>query len=94
MSDKAQEYYEKTISESSDAELNARCLYMIAKCELNDFYNNGSNKALKVKVKYGILKLPEYESFKVLDQKYADTKFYKMIIKECSYFRHYTATLD
>lgn len=32
---------------------------------------------------------PYKNSFKALKRDYMDTKFYKMIIKECSYFRYY-----
>ncbi|MCD4664101.1 MAG: hypothetical protein K8R68_02445, partial [Bacteroidales bacterium] len=37
---KAKEHYEKVISISKDKELNARCLYLAAKCELNMMYNS------------------------------------------------------
>lgn len=89
--DIARSYYEKTISESTDDELNARCLFMLAKCDLNDYYNKGSENTYNVKLKYRNMTLPESESFKLLKEKYANTKFHEMIIKECSYFRHYSA---
>jgi hypothetical protein len=79
-------HYQQVLENSSDKELNARCLYMMAKCELNTFYNetyeewglyDGGNRA-------------ENKVFDELINKYSDTKFYKMIIKECSFFRYYT----
>ena len=91
LSDIARKYYVQTIEESSDDELNARCIYMMAKCELNDYYNKGGENTFEIKHIYGTLTLPEYESFKILKEKYSDTKFHEMIIKECSYFRYYSA---
>lgn len=91
MSDVARRYYEAVIAESIDNELNARCLYLMAKCDLNDFYNKGSENTYSVDAGYSHLILPESESFKQLKEKYSDTRFHEMIIRECSYFRHYSA---
>ncbi len=92
LSDTAMEYYQKVIDLSTDKELNARCLYLMAKCELNDYYNNGSSNTFEIKLsEYQNIQLPNYNSFKVLKEHYSDTEFHKMIIRECSYFRHYSA---
>lgn len=88
----AKKYYENVISLSTDKELNARCLYLIAKCELNDFYNNGSADTFSVKLnEYNDLTLPNYKSFKTLKAEYSDTRFHDMIIKQCSYYQFYSA---
>jgi len=87
----AMHYYQNVIDMSTDKELNARCLYLMAKCELNEYYNVGSKDTFKVKVsKYYDLTLPNYKSFKKLKEDYSDTKFHQMIIRECSYFRLYS----
>jgi len=66
---------------STDKKLNARCLYMMAKCELNAYYNSG------VVLDYGGYDgtvdsdtKPYKTSFKELKAAYKDTKFYKMSI--------------
>lgn len=83
-------HYEQTLSLSEDRELNARCLYMMAKCELNKMYNE--------KIEYGFYdgKLGKRElqyktSFNRIEEEYQNTAFYAMIIKECSFFRYYTS---
>ncbi len=87
----AKEYYQKVVALSKDKELNARCLYLMAKCELNDFYNNGSENTFSIDTKYASINLPKYQSFKTLKEDYSKTKFHDMIIRECSYFRYYSA---
>ena len=69
-------------------------MYLMAKCELNHFYNNGGDNNYKILVNgkwnnYEI-ELPKSRSFKLLNEKYSDTEFHDMIIKECSYYRHYS----
>ncbi|RXQ91024.1 hypothetical protein EO244_13045 [Ancylomarina salipaludis] len=92
LSSMAMQYYQNVIGLSADRELNARCLYLIAKCELNTYYNLGSKDEISFKIsKYYDLKLPNYKSFKKLKEDYSDTKFHQMIIKECSYFRLYSS---
>jgi len=92
LSNTAMSYYQKTIELSTDKELNARCLYLMAKCELNNFYNLGSADTFEVKVnEYFTFKLPQYKSFKLLSEAYSDTEFYDLIIGECSYFRLYSS---
>lgn len=92
LSEKSKDEYQKVIELSTDKELNARCLYLMAKCELNTFYNVGSKDTFEIKFsKYFTLELPNYKSFKTLKEEYSDTKFHDMIIKECSYFRLYSA---
>ena len=92
MSSVAMQYYQNTIDLSTDRELSARCLYLMAKCELNRFYNVGASATFEVKEnEYYTFKLPQYKSFKTLEEEYSSTDFYNMIIDECSYFKLYTA---
>lgn len=91
LADKSMAYYGQVINSSTDRELNARCLYMMAKCELNTFYNNDENPTYTFELDYDYLELPSYsKSFKILKKDYANTKFHAMIIRECSYFRLYS----
>ncbi len=88
----AQNYYEQVLALSKDEELNARCIYLIAKCELNSFYNKGDSDIYTMPTARGrSINLPKSKSFELLKQNYADTRFYDMIIRECSYFEYYTA---
>ena len=94
LSELAMKYYQNVIELSTDKELNARCTYLMAKCELNYFYNNHSNDTYKIPITSAWdtywIELPNSRSFKTLKEKYSDTKFHNMIIKECSYYRYYT----
>lgn len=90
LANKAKEYYKKTIELSSDDELNARCSYMISKCELNDYYNNGWKSS------YGYYDGSESanfinEGFEALKNEYNHTNFYTEIKSKCSFFRSYDA---
>lgn len=87
---KAKLYYENTIILSTDNELNARCAYMIAKCELNDFYNNVWKK------NYYDYDGNQYNTFKnsgfeALKTKYNNTNFYQTIRSKCNFFAQYDA---
>lgn len=85
-------YYQKVMELSTDKELNARCLYLIAKNELSNYYNEGSEQTYDMQIdKYYNLKLPVQKSFEQLYKEYSDTKFHEMIIKECGYYRYYTS---
>ncbi len=90
LANKAYQYYRNTIALSTDKELNARCLYMMAKCELNSLYNHkehfsywGYDGNLKEDI------IDYKKSFKELKDEYQDTRFFNRIIKECSFFRYY-----
>ncbi|GAF05425.1 hypothetical protein [Saccharicrinis fermentans] len=80
-------HYRKVLENSNDKELNARCLYMMAKCELNTFYN----ETYKGWGFYDGSNTTENKAFDELINHYSNTKFYQMIIKECSFFRNYSA---
>lgn len=94
LANKAYPHYEQVLANSIDKELNARTLYLMAKCELNDYYNNQEDKSL-THPRYGYIggknaNTEDYQkSFKRLKEEYANTRFSKMILKECSFFRYY-----
>ncbi len=62
----------------------------MAKCELNEMYN--SDKIYYRNMYDGAVNkktLKYKKSFEKLKNSYNDTEFYKMIIRECSFFRYY-----
>jgi hypothetical protein len=87
----AKSYYEKAFLAAKNNEQKAKCNYMMAKCERNDYYNK----------KYYLLHLSTWdiqddttnfiawEGFKNLKANYAKTKYYKEVINECGYFKTY-----
>ena len=87
----AKAYYEKAFLATKNIEQKAKCQYMIAKCERNDYYNK----------KYYSLNLSTWDiqddksnfiawqGFKNLKTSYSKTKYYKEIINECGYFKTY-----
>ncbi|MBL6448585.1 hypothetical protein JMN32_19900 [Fulvivirga sp. 29W222] len=89
LAEKAYEHYQKVIENSTDTELNARCLYMMAKCELNRLYNETPNRYWYYKGEVSEVELPYKKSFQKLKAEYQSTKFYSKIIDECSFFRYY-----
>jgi hypothetical protein len=80
--DIAGNYFEKALKNSSDKELQARALYMIAKVEKTkspeEIFNIWQENPQYSK-KY-------YEVFKELKTDYSNTAYYKDIIRECSDF--------
>jgi len=84
--------YKQTLEYSTDKELNARTLYMMAKCELNKGYNSKPKRNQKYFLGDGGFssETNEYkDSFRQLKDNYQDTEFYNQILQECSFFRYY-----
>lgn len=78
---KAEEYYNKAMNASKDAEFKAKCCFMAAKCEQNEFFKT------KPKDYKGDFKAGKY--FGMLKSTYSSTKYYQEIINECGYFKTY-----
>lgn len=91
LADVAYTYYEKVLENSTDPELNARCLYMMAKCELNTMYNDETGKSYNVYYDGGEVEDRYRQSFKTLKTDYAQTEFYQQTLKECSFFKYYVS---
>lgn len=83
-------YYQKAFEAATTKEQKAKCIYMIAKCERNEYYN----------AKYNHLKnwwsadddkinFIAWSGFKTLKKEYSDTKYYQDVISECGYFNTY-----
>ncbi len=84
-------YYQLALEKAGTDEQKAKCQYMLAKCQRNEWYNSyvytGSNN------QYGETGIPDFSAipaFKSLKQ-YANTQYYKDVIRECGYFRNYAS---
>ncbi|UFH36076.1 hypothetical protein [Flavobacterium acetivorans] len=84
-------YYQKAFEAATTKEQKAKCVYLIAKCERNEFYNNRyyfQNKnwwdVYGDKVNF-----LAWDGFKTLEKEYSDTKYYQDVIAECGYFNTY-----
>ncbi len=101
---KANEYYKKALAfanSSGNKELAAKCCFMLAKCEQNDFYMSDISKNIKYNYSSNVSSFSQEEivketsgyrsNFKLLKEKYSDTQFYKEAIKECKYFEYYVS---
>lgn len=88
---KAQELYLMAMSVTKDKEFAARCSFMAAKCEQNKFYNEAYdwNKLHKDPDEFRKEKLKFRNFFRILVEKYSDTKFYKEALAECKYFNEF-----
>lgn len=92
----AKMYYQKALAAAKNNEQKAKCNYMIAKCERNDFYNNqyDANKDSwenQFAVESSKINFIAWEGFKTLKSNYSDTKYYQEVMNECGYFRTYIA---
>jgi len=79
---KAMEYYQKAMNASTDKEFKAKCCFMAAKCEQNQYFSSEEFN-YQDPVRSGLF-------FKELVNTYTKTKYYQEIIKECGYFKRYT----
>lgn len=79
----AEKYYMLAFDNSTNSEFKAKCLFMAAKCEQNDFY-------VKRPLDYvGNFHAGKY--FHQLEKDFSRTEYYQEIIKECGYFRKYVS---
>jgi hypothetical protein len=83
-------YYQKAFEAATTREQKAKCIYMLAKCERNEYYNNKYNnlknwwEADEDKINF-----LAWNGFKTLKKEYSDTKYYQDVIAECGYFNTY-----
>jgi hypothetical protein len=83
-------YYQKAFEAASNKEQKAKCLYLISKCERNDYYNKKYNKINSYwEIQDDKVNFIAWNSFKALRKDYSDTKYYQDVIAECGYFRTY-----
>ncbi len=87
----ATKYYTLALQNAANDEQKAKCQYMLAKCQRNLWYNE--NIYADEDKKYsedGMINLKALNGFKALKQ-YANTQYYKEVLKECGYFNTYTS---
>ena len=84
-------YYQKAFNAAVTKEQKAKCIYLLTKCERNDFYNERyyfQNK--NYWDFYGDkVNFLAWNGFKALEKDYSDTKYYQDVIRECGYFNTY-----
>ncbi|RUT69863.1 hypothetical protein D0817_14700 [Flavobacterium cupreum] len=85
-------YYQKALEAATTKEQKAKCIYMIAKCERNEYYSKKYNglknwwEADDDKINF-----IAWNGFKTLKKEYSDTKYYQDVIAECGYFNTYVS---
>lgn len=77
----ARKYYYIALSGAKTPEQKAKCLYMLAKCERNDWYTSGQGP----KPGKDFIAWKQFLALKA----YSQTNYYKDVIKECGYFKAY-----
>lgn len=87
---RATEYYNIALTKATNKEQQAKCHYMLAKCERNEWYNkefySGKEQSESLKVDF-----KAWQGFKAL-KNYSDTRYYQDVINECGYFKTYMST--
>jgi hypothetical protein len=81
----AAKYYNMALNAAKTDEQKARCQFMLAKCERNEWYNEYKWNTT--------VDFIAWNGFKTLKQQYANTQYYKEAIRECGYFRTYLNSL-
>src|SRR5690606_3551546 len=83
----AEKYYRQALVHAKTDEQKAKCHYLLAKCERNDYYNEtfGPGGYAGYGIKNYFL---AWDGFKALEQ-FPSTKYYRDVIRECGYFRTY-----
>ncbi|THF50478.1 hypothetical protein E6C50_09620 [Flavobacterium supellecticarium] len=84
----ANAYYKKAFAAATNPEQKARCMYMMAKCERNDFYSRRYHTT-DTYYRQAEVSFLAWDGFQKLKSDYSNTQYYKEVIKECGYFRKY-----
>ena len=92
----AKMYYQKALAVAKTNEQKAKCYYMIAKCDRNEYYNNqyDPNKDSwenQYAIRSSKINFIAWDGFKILKRDYSQTKYYQEVINECGYFRTYVS---
>ncbi|OXA82563.1 hypothetical protein SAMN05444397_107115 [Flavobacterium aquidurense] len=83
-------YYQKAFEAASTKEQKAKCIYLLSKCERNEYYNNKYNNVRNWwSVEDDKINFIAWNGFKALKKDYSDTKYYQDVIAECGYFKTY-----
>lgn len=88
--DVSKKYYQKAFEAATTKEQKAKCIYLISKCERNQYYNNKYNKVNSWwEIEDDKINFIAWNGFKTLKKEYSDTKYYQDVIAECGYFNTY-----
>lgn len=83
-------YYQKAFEAAATKEQKAKCVYLLSKCERNEYYNNKYNNVTNWwSVEDDKINFIAWSGFKALKKDYSDTKYYQDVIAECGYFKTY-----
>ncbi len=87
--DRARKYYEAALELAKNKELAARACFMLAKCDLNDFYIDPETEYHPYNDLIPVLpKAYNFYYFKFKDE-FSDTQFYEEVVEECSFLGAY-----
>ncbi len=83
-------YYQKALEAATTKEQKAKCIYLLSKCERNEYYNNKYNNVNSYwEIQDDKINFIAWNGFKILKKEYSDTKYYQDVIAECGYFKTY-----
>lgn len=83
-------YYQKAFEAATTKEQKAKCIYLISKCERNDYYNKKYSAVNSYwEIQDDKVNFIAWNGFKTLKKDYSDTKYYQDVIAECGYFNTY-----
>ena len=83
-------YYQKALLAATTNEQKAKCVYLISKCERNEYYNNKYNNVTNWwSIEDDKINFIAWNGFKTLKKDYSDTQYYQDVIAECGYFNTY-----
>lgn len=85
----AKKYYQNAYDVAATNEQKAKCAYMLAKCERNEFYNESIYSQSEWDYSNNV-DFKAWKGFKLLSTLYSDTKYYQEVIRECDYFSKYS----
>jgi hypothetical protein len=91
--DNAKKYYQLALTQAVNPEQRAKCHFMLAKCERNEWYKK--NFYAKFESYYEVENVQKdfdnWSQFFEL-KKYLDTKYAKEVLQECGYFKKFITT--
>lgn len=86
-------YYQKAFEAATTKEQKAKCVYMLSKCERNEYYDKifySQNKNWWDYNDVGV-NLSARNGFRTLQKDYSDTKYYQEVIAECGSFSRFAS---
>lgn len=84
----AEKYYRQALQYAKTDEQKARCHYMLAKCERNEYYNGMVGFGGTFYYSEANVHFLAWNGFKAL-KNYSNTNYYREVINECGYFETY-----